>query len=182
MGWGWGHCSEPRPCPHRSWPSGSRSTRSHSRSWSPHRRRHALSARSSSSSRTPTRSPWSTWRPSSGRTRTCRVRWGPRPGAAGTVPTSGPTQGLQEACPPLMDRGSTQLCLLVPPTEEISDLTEQLGSTGKSIHELEKIRKQLEAEKLELQSALEEAEVCLCRGSGGSRALGCGPCFYLLSV
>jgi hypothetical protein len=47
------------------------------------------------------------------------------------------------------------------PTEEISDLTEQLGSSGKSIHELEKIRKQLEAEKLELQSALEEAEVCV---------------------
>ncbi|EDL36311.1 mCG142372 [Mus musculus] len=45
--------------------------------------------------------------------------------------------------------------------EEISDLTEQLGSTGKSIHELEKIRKQLEAEKLELQSALEEAEASL---------------------
>uniref|UniRef100_A0A8C9UMZ1 Myosin-7 n=1 Tax=Spermophilus dauricus TaxID=99837 RepID=A0A8C9UMZ1_SPEDA len=45
--------------------------------------------------------------------------------------------------------------------EEISDLTEQLGSTGKSIHELEKVRKQLEAEKLELQSALEEAEASL---------------------
>ncbi|XP_012920721.1 myosin-7 [Heterocephalus glaber] len=45
--------------------------------------------------------------------------------------------------------------------EEISDLTEQLGSSGKSIHELEKIRKQLEAEKLELQSALEEAEASL---------------------
>lgn len=45
------------------------------------------------------------------------------------------------------------------PTEEISDLTEQLGSSGKTIHELEKVRKQLEVEKLELQSALEEAEV-----------------------
>nr|XP_019607346.1 PREDICTED: myosin-7-like [Rhinolophus sinicus] len=45
--------------------------------------------------------------------------------------------------------------------EEITDLTEQLGSSGKSIHELEKIRKQLEAEKLELQSALEEAEASL---------------------
>lgn len=50
------------------------------------------------------------------------------------------------------------------PTEEISDLTEQLGSSGKTIHELEKVRKQLEAEKLELQSALEEAEV---RAQGG---------------
>lgn len=44
-------------------------------------------------------------------------------------------------------------------TEEISDLTEQLGEGGKSIHELEKIRKQLEQEKAEIQSALEEAEV-----------------------
>ncbi|XP_072833156.2 myosin-7 [Pogona vitticeps] len=45
--------------------------------------------------------------------------------------------------------------------EEISDLTEQLGASGKSIHELEKVRKQLEAEKLELQAALEEAEASL---------------------
>ena len=44
-------------------------------------------------------------------------------------------------------------------TEEISDLTEQLGEGGKSIHELEKIRKQLEQEKAEIQAALEEAEV-----------------------
>lgn len=44
-------------------------------------------------------------------------------------------------------------------TEEISDLTEQLGEGGKSIHELEKIRKQLEQEKAEIQTALEEAEV-----------------------
>lgn len=43
--------------------------------------------------------------------------------------------------------------------EEISDLTEQLGEGGKSIHELEKIRKQLEQEKAEIQTALEEAEV-----------------------
>ncbi|KAI1229527.1 Myosin-7, partial [Lamprotornis superbus] len=42
--------------------------------------------------------------------------------------------------------------------EEISDLTEQLGAGNKSIHELEKVRKQLDAEKLELQAALEEAE------------------------
>ena len=44
-------------------------------------------------------------------------------------------------------------------SEEISDLTEQLGEGGKSIHELEKLRKQLEQEKTEIQSALEEAEV-----------------------
>uniref|UniRef100_A0A674HS43 Myosin-7 n=1 Tax=Taeniopygia guttata TaxID=59729 RepID=A0A674HS43_TAEGU len=45
--------------------------------------------------------------------------------------------------------------------EEISDLTEQLGAGNKSIHELEKVRKQLDAEKLELQAALEEAEASL---------------------
>lgn len=43
--------------------------------------------------------------------------------------------------------------------EEIADLTEQLGEGGKTIHELEKARKQLEQEKSEIQSALEEAEV-----------------------
>ncbi|XP_046731938.1 myosin-7-like [Silurus meridionalis] len=42
--------------------------------------------------------------------------------------------------------------------EEITDLTEQLGESGKTIHELEKARKQLEQEKSEIQSALEEAE------------------------
>jgi len=44
--------------------------------------------------------------------------------------------------------------------EEISDLTEQIGETGKSIHELEKSKKQTETEKSEIQTALEEAEVC----------------------
>lgn len=39
------------------------------------------------------------------------------------------------------------------------DLTEQLGETGKTIHELEKSKKQAEQEKLEAQAALEEAEV-----------------------
>lgn len=70
---------------------------------------------------------------------------------------------------------------LCAPTEEISDLTEQLGSTGKSIHELEKIRKQLEAEKLELQSALEEAEVGTKEGAGPGRDwdLDFGPCSHL---
>ncbi|XP_047184250.1 myosin heavy chain, fast skeletal muscle [Scophthalmus maximus] len=42
--------------------------------------------------------------------------------------------------------------------QEISDLTEQLGETGKCIHELEKSKKTLETEKAEIQSALEEAE------------------------
>lgn len=45
------------------------------------------------------------------------------------------------------------------PTEEISDLTEQIAEGGKRIHELEKIKKQVEQEKCELQAALEEAEV-----------------------
>lgn len=43
--------------------------------------------------------------------------------------------------------------------EEISDLTEQLGETGKTIHELEKAKKTVESEKSEVQTALEEAEV-----------------------
>ena len=61
----------------------------------------------------------------------------------------------------MLDHGSPQLSGPAPPTEEISDLTEQLGSSGKTIHELEKVRKQLEAEKLELQSALEGRELCV---------------------
>ena len=51
---------------------------------------------------------------------------------------------------------NSPLCI----SEEISDLTEQIGESGKNIHELEKIRKQLEQEKAEIQTALEEAEVC----------------------
>lgn len=39
------------------------------------------------------------------------------------------------------------------------DLTEQLGETGKTIHELEKSKKQAEQEKLEAQTSLDEAEV-----------------------
>lgn len=44
-------------------------------------------------------------------------------------------------------------------TEEISDLTEQIAEGGKRIHELEKVKKQVEQEKSEIQAALEEAEV-----------------------
>lgn len=44
-------------------------------------------------------------------------------------------------------------------SEEITDLSEQLGAGGKTIYELEKVRKQLEQEKVEIQAALEEAEV-----------------------
>uniref|UniRef100_W5N1A0 Myosin heavy chain, fast skeletal muscle-like n=1 Tax=Lepisosteus oculatus TaxID=7918 RepID=W5N1A0_LEPOC len=45
--------------------------------------------------------------------------------------------------------------------QEISDLTEQIGATGKIIHELEKAKKQAETEKMEIQAALEEAEAAL---------------------
>uniref|UniRef100_A0A8C8MGK3 Myosin-7 n=1 Tax=Oncorhynchus tshawytscha TaxID=74940 RepID=A0A8C8MGK3_ONCTS len=45
--------------------------------------------------------------------------------------------------------------------EEITDLSEQLGAGGKTIYELEKVRKQLEQEKVEIQAALEEAEASL---------------------
>lgn len=43
--------------------------------------------------------------------------------------------------------------------EEISDLTEQLGESGKTIHELEKFKKHVETEKCDMQTSLEEAEV-----------------------
>jgi len=46
-------------------------------------------------------------------------------------------------------------------TEEIHDLTSQLGEGGRSVHEMDKARKRLELEKEELQSALEEAEAAL---------------------
>lgn len=51
--------------------------------------------------------------------------------------------------------------LMFASTEEISDLSEQLGETGKTIHELEKGKKTVESEKSEIQTALEEAEVKL---------------------
>ncbi|XP_053194917.1 myosin heavy chain, fast skeletal muscle-like [Scomber japonicus] len=45
--------------------------------------------------------------------------------------------------------------------QEISDLTEEISVTGKTIHELEKAKKTVETEKSELQTALEEAEGAL---------------------
>ncbi|XP_067308333.1 myosin heavy chain, fast skeletal muscle-like [Pseudorasbora parva] len=42
--------------------------------------------------------------------------------------------------------------------QEISDLTEQIGESCKTIHELDKAKKTAETEKVEIQSALEEAE------------------------
>merc|ERR550517_1825188 len=44
---------------------------------------------------------------------------------------------------------------------EIKDIMDQISEGGRSIHEIDKIRKRLEAEKLELQAALEEAEGAL---------------------
>merc|ERR1719187_1898300 len=46
-------------------------------------------------------------------------------------------------------------------SNEIKDIMDQITEGGRSIHEIEKIRKRLEAEKLELQAALEEAEATL---------------------
>lgn len=46
-------------------------------------------------------------------------------------------------------------------TEEISDLNDQISQGGKTIHELEKIKKGLDMEKTEIKAALEEAEVLL---------------------
>ena len=51
------------------------------------------------------------------------------------------------------------MLLVFVPTEEISDLTEQIAEGGKAIHELEKVKKQIEQEKYEIQASLEEAEV-----------------------
>lgn len=46
-------------------------------------------------------------------------------------------------------------------TEEISDLNDQISQGGKTIHELEKMKKGLDMEKTEIKAALEEAEVLL---------------------
>uniref|UniRef100_W5KA98 Myosin-7B n=1 Tax=Astyanax mexicanus TaxID=7994 RepID=W5KA98_ASTMX len=45
--------------------------------------------------------------------------------------------------------------------QEITDLSEQLGQSAKTIHELEKAVKQAEQDKIEVQTALEEAESSL---------------------
>lgn len=67
-----------------------------------------------------------------------------------------------------MSSSLTRLCYV---SEEITDLTEQVATSGKTIHELEKAKKQVEMEKSEMQASLEEAEVsfsneipktCLC--------------------
>merc|ERR1712051_109751 len=43
-------------------------------------------------------------------------------------------------------------------SNEIKDIMDQISEGGRSIHEIDKIRKRLKAEKMELQAALEEAE------------------------
>ena len=45
--------------------------------------------------------------------------------------------------------------------DEIREITDQLTDGGRSVHDVEKIRRQLESEKGELQAALEEAESAL---------------------
>lgn len=54
-------------------------------------------------------------------------------------------------------------------SEEIKDLIDQLGEGGRSVHELQKLKKKLEMEKEELQVALEEAESSLEVTTGPSR-------------
>merc|ERR1712152_90287 len=46
-------------------------------------------------------------------------------------------------------------------SDEIKDLMEQISEGGRSIHEIEKQRKRLEAEKNELEGALGDAETAL---------------------
>merc|ERR1719412_2778820 len=46
-------------------------------------------------------------------------------------------------------------------SNEIKDILDQISEGGRSIHEIDKIRKRLEAEKMELQAALSEAEGAL---------------------
>merc|ERR1712173_466382 len=46
-------------------------------------------------------------------------------------------------------------------SDEIKDLMEQISEGGRSIHEIEKQRKKLESEKMELEGALGDAETAL---------------------
>merc|ERR1719412_2902664 len=46
-------------------------------------------------------------------------------------------------------------------SNEIKDILDQITEGGRSIHEIDKIRKRLEAEKMELEAALSEAEGAL---------------------
>ena len=46
-------------------------------------------------------------------------------------------------------------------SNEIKDIMDQISEGGRSIHEIDKICKRLEAEKMELEAALSEAEGAL---------------------
>ena len=46
-------------------------------------------------------------------------------------------------------------------SNEIRDIMDQISEGGRSIHKIDKIRKRLESEKLELEAALSEAEGAL---------------------
>merc|ERR1712214_106774 len=46
-------------------------------------------------------------------------------------------------------------------SNEIKDIMDQISEGGRSIHEIDKIRRRLEAEKMELEAALSEAEGAL---------------------
>lgn len=48
------------------------------------------------------------------------------------------------------------MCLIA---EEILDLTDQISQGGKTVHELERMKKILDVEKSDIRAALEEAEV-----------------------
>lgn len=54
---------------------------------------------------------------------------------------------------------STTAVLTLP--EEILELTDQISEEGKTIHELERMKKILDVEKSDIRAALEEAEVKL---------------------
>lgn len=53
-------------------------------------------------------------------------------------------------------------CFLYISLEEIVDLTDQISQEGKTIHELERMKKILDVEKSDIRAALEEAEVISC--------------------
>lgn len=56
-------------------------------------------------------------------------------------------------------------CLIA---EEIADLTDQISQGGKTIHELERMKKILDVEKSDIRAALEEAEVRAHPEGGGA--------------
>lgn len=55
-----------------------------------------------------------------------------------------------------------QSVFIILSLEEIMDLTDQISQEGKTIHELERMKKILDVEKSDIKAALEEAEVITC--------------------